>query len=50
MSIEVIDTTERIDEEAVEDLVQIITDFSCKLQGKRSKKTKELLKDLQEND
>ena len=28
------------DEELVEDLVQIITVFSCKIQGKRKSKTK----------
>lgn len=31
------------DQELVEDLIQIITVFSCKLQGRRRKKTKELL-------
>ncbi|MDY5852757.1 MAG: recombinase family protein, partial [Bacilli bacterium] len=42
--IEVIDKIDKNqDQELVEDLVQIITVFSCKLQGKRKKKTKELL-------
>lgn len=31
------------DQELVEDLVQIITVFSCRLQGRRRKKTKEML-------
>ena len=31
------------DEELVEDLVQIITVFSCKIQGKRKSKTKQIL-------
>lgn len=35
--IEIIDSTERIEEqELVEDLVQIVTVFSCRLQGKRA--------------
>ena len=34
------------DEELVEDLVQIITLFSCKIQGKRKSKTKQILKDF----
>lgn len=47
--IEIIDTTEKIQEqELVEELVQIITVFSCRLQGKRSKKTRELIQELQE--
>lgn len=46
-AIEVIDNTEKTEEqELVEDLIQIVTVFSCKLQGKRSKKTKELLHQL----
>jgi len=36
-------------EELVEDLVQIITVFSCKLQGKRAKRTREMIKELIEN-
>ena len=44
VKIEVIDKIDKNqDQELVEDLVQIITVFSCKLQGKRKKKTKELL-------
>lgn len=45
--IEIIDNTNKTEEEElVEDLVQIITVFSCKLQGKRVRKTKELIKSL----
>ena len=44
VKIEVIDKIDKNqDQELVEDLVQIITVFSCKLQGNRKKKTKELL-------
>ena len=49
--IEVIDTTERTEqEELVEDLVQIITVFSCRLQGKRANKARKMVKELTEND
>ncbi|MCC0645747.1 MULTISPECIES: IS607 family transposase [unclassified Clostridioides] len=49
--IEIIDSTNKIDEEElVEDLVQIITVFSCRLQGKRAKKTRRIIKELAEND
>lgn len=49
--IEIIGNTEKTDqEELVEDLVQIITVFSCKLQGKRVKKTKDLMKALTSED
>ena len=45
--IEIIDHTEKSDQqELVEDLVQIITGFSCKLQGKRAKKAKKLVQEL----
>lgn len=45
--IEIIDNTERTEQqELVEDLVQIITVFSCKLQGKRAHKAKKMLKEL----
>lgn len=51
VSIEIIDHNEKSEqEEVVEDLVQIITVFSCKLQGKRFKKTKELIKELKKDD
>ena len=46
-NIEIIDNTEKTEQqELVEDLVQIITVFSCKLQGKRSNKTRKLVKEL----
>ena len=48
-SIEIIDNTEKSEqEELVEDLVQIITVFSCRLQGKRANKAKRLIKELTE--
>lgn len=51
VEIEIIDNTERTEEqELVEDLVKIITVFSCKLQGKRADKAKKLMKELTEND
>ena len=47
--IEVLDSTEKSEqEELVEDLVQIITVFSCKLQGKRANKTRKLVDELLE--
>ena len=49
--IEVVDTTEKTEqEELVEDLVQIVTVFSCKLQGKRANKAKKMVKELTEID
>lgn len=49
--IEIVDTTEKTEqEELVEDLVYIITEFSCKLQGKRADKAKKMIKELTEND
>ncbi|MBR4319486.1 MAG: IS607 family transposase [Oscillospiraceae bacterium] len=49
--IEIVDTTEKTEqEELVEDLVQIITVFSCKLQGKRANKAKKMIKELTEID
>ena len=45
--IEIIDNTEESEQqELVEDLVQIITVFSCKLQGKRANKAKKLIREL----
>ncbi len=45
--IEIIDNTQKTEqEELVEDLVQIITVFSCKLQGKRAHKARKLIKEL----
>jgi putative resolvase len=50
-AIEVIDSTEKTEEqELVEDLIQIVTVFSCRLQGKRANKAKKLIKELVEND
>ena len=52
-SIEIIDNTERTEEqeqELVEDLIQIVTVFSCKLQGKRAHKAKKMIKELMEDD
>jgi len=50
-SIEIIDNTERTEEqELVEDLIQIVTVFSCKLQGKRAHKVKKMIKELMEDD
>jgi len=44
VKIEVLDKTDKNqDQELVEDLVQIVTLFSCKIQGKRKNKTKELI-------
>ena len=49
--IEVIDSSEKTEEhELVEDLVQIVTVFSCRLQGKRAGKAKELVKSLLDKD
>ena len=47
--IEIVDNTEKSEQqELVEDLVQIITVFSCRLQGKRANKAKKLIKELME--
>lgn len=49
--IEIIDNTEKTEqEELVEDMIQIITVFSCKLQGKRANKAKKMIKELIEDD
>ena len=49
--IEVIDNTEKTEEqELVEDLIQIVTVFSCRLQGKRANKAKKMIKELIEDD
>ncbi len=53
--IEIIDNTEKTEQqELIEDLVQIITVFGCKLQGKRANKVKKAIKELvtdgEEND
>ena len=47
VKIEVLDKIDKNqDEELVEDLVQIMTVFSCKIQGKRKTKTKQLIDDF----
>lgn len=49
--IEIIDNTEKTEEqELVEDLVQIITVFSCNLQGERANKARKMIKELTEDD
>lgn len=49
--IEIVDNTKKSEQqELVEDLVQIITVSSCKLQGKRVNKTRKLVKELIEGD
>ena len=51
VEIEIIDNTEKSEEqELVEDLVQIITVFSCMLQGKKANKAKKMIKELLEED
>jgi putative resolvase len=48
--IDVLDSTEKSEqEELVEDLVQIITVFSCKLQGKRANRTRRMVEELTQN-
>ena len=50
-TIEIIDNTERTEEqELVEDLIKIVTVFSCRLQGKRANKAKKMIKELIEDD
>lgn len=50
-TIEIIDNTEKTEQqELVEDLIQIVTVFSCKLQGERANKAKKMIKELIEND
>ena len=49
--IEIIDNTEKTEEqELVEDLIQIVTVFSCRLQGKRANKAKKMIKELLADD
>ena len=38
------------EQELVEDLIQIVTVFSCKLQGKRVNKAKKMIRELLEDD
>ena len=50
-TIEIIDNTEKMEQqELVEDLVQIVTVFSCRLQSKRANKAKKMIKELIEDD
>lgn len=45
--IEIIDNTEKSEQqELVEDLVQIVTVFSCRLQGKRANKARKIVREL----
>ena len=47
VKIEILDKIDKNqDEELVEDLIQIITVFSCKIQGKRKGKTKQILSEF----
>ena len=47
----ILDNEDKINEqELVEDLMQLITVFSCRLHGKRAEKTKQLMNDLLEED
>lgn len=50
-SIEIIDNSDKTGEqELVEDMIQIITVFSARLQGKRADKAKKMIKELLEDD
>ena len=50
-TIEIIDNTEKTEEqELVEDLIQIVTVFTCRLQGKKANKAKKIIKELLEDD
>ncbi len=48
--IEIVDTTHKTEEELVDDLVQIVTVFSCRLQGKRAHQAKSMVRELVGND
>ena len=49
--IEVIDNTEKTEEqELVEDLIQIVTVFSCRLQGRKANKARKMIKELSSDD
>ena len=51
MTIEIIDSTEKTEEqELVEDMIQMVTVFSCRLQGKCANKVKKMIKGLVEDD
>lgn len=50
-TIEIIDNSEKTGEqELVEDMIQIVTDFSYRLQGKRTSKAKKMINDLLKDD
>ena len=50
-TIEIVDNTEKTEnEELVEDLIQIITVFSARLQGKRAHKAKKMIEELKSDD
>jgi len=47
LQIEILDSTEKTQqEELVEDLIQIITVFSCRLQGRRANRTRKMIDEL----
>ena len=49
VEIEIIDNTPKTDEEElVEEMIQIVTVFSCRLQGKRANKAKKIIKEMTE--
>ena len=51
VAIEIIDNTEMTEEqELVEDLIQIVMVFSCRLQGKRANKARKLIRSLVDDD
>ena len=51
VGIEIIDNTEKTEEqELVEDTIQIVTVFSCRLQGKRANKAKKIIRELVDDD
>jgi len=50
-TIEIIDQTKKTEEqELVEDMIQIITVFACRLQGKRAHKAKKFVEELMQDD
>ena len=50
-NIEIIDHTKKSEQqELIEDLIQIITMFNCKLQGKHDNKARKLIKELSDGD
>ena len=49
--IDIVDSTKKSElEELVEDLIQIITVFSCRLQGIRANRTKKMIEELIKDD